>query len=268
MAHNLRYIRRPRGKLTRDENAEVRQLLLPIQEDPARSATLRLKVRGLLVELDRDTYSLSKEPFLMISPSQNLAVFRKSCGRSASSMSPIRLAKFSRPATSSRLSWALALRLFLASWAISLSVALSLVRSLTTSAIKAEASVTSSILDAGRIFLVRRGSRLSPPRRSSLSLMALAILRSGALALLPHRFRCSDAFGSRAGPCSPVVVSPGGVLTCRHAVISSSLFRTVCLTFSRNVGSVRFATLAGGVVARFVTSPFLLGCLHDRSSCR
>lgn len=76
MSHNVRYIHRPRGKLTRDENAEVRQLLLPIQEDPTRSATLRLKVRGLLVELDRDTYSLLKEPFLMISPSQNLAVIR------------------------------------------------------------------------------------------------------------------------------------------------------------------------------------------------
>lgn len=76
MAALIRFIPRPRGKLTRSENAEIRQLLLPIEDDPSRSAALRLKVRGLLVELDRDTYSLSKEPFLMISPSQNLAVIR------------------------------------------------------------------------------------------------------------------------------------------------------------------------------------------------
>lgn len=76
MAAVIRFIHRPRGKLTRRENDEVRQLLLPIQDDPSRSSALRLKVRGLLVELDRDTYSLSKEPFLMISPSQNLAVIR------------------------------------------------------------------------------------------------------------------------------------------------------------------------------------------------
>lgn len=76
MAAVIRFIPRPRGKLSKAENARVRQLLLPLQDDPSMSSALRLKVSGLLVELDRDTYSLSKEPFLMISPSQNLAVIR------------------------------------------------------------------------------------------------------------------------------------------------------------------------------------------------
>ena len=74
MAAKIRFIDRPRGRLDRDEAARLRERLVDLRDDESERPTLRLMVRRLLNEVDRQAASESKWRFVMISAEDHYAV--------------------------------------------------------------------------------------------------------------------------------------------------------------------------------------------------
>lgn len=80
MAAEIRRLRTRPARLRQDENAALRQVLLPFLEGGDGFKTYRPEVRALSAKLvallDRETSSLNRWTFVMLSPDQNAVVVR------------------------------------------------------------------------------------------------------------------------------------------------------------------------------------------------
>lgn len=78
MAAEIRRLHTRPAKIRRDENAALKQALLPFQDGGDGFKTYRPEVRSLAAKLaaaiDRETASQNRWPFLMLNPEQNLIV--------------------------------------------------------------------------------------------------------------------------------------------------------------------------------------------------
>lgn len=95
MAAEIRRLRTRPARLRQDENAALRQVLLPFLEGGDGFKTYRPEVRALSAKLvallDRETASLNKWTFVMLSPEQNAVVVEFLAGHSKRPVVAMRL---------------------------------------------------------------------------------------------------------------------------------------------------------------------------------